>query len=73
MEAGIATERIRHNGEERRQTAGSELAGMAVEREYRTAHAAQMIAPVMTKAEAAQLEETRRPVPAEAAENGMGV
>jgi hypothetical protein len=46
---------------------------MAVEREYRTAHAAQMIAPVMTKAEAAQLEETRRPVPAEAAENGMGV
>jgi len=73
MEAGIATERAKEGRQERFQSAGGELAGLAIRREHRAGHAASTIGPVITVAAAEQLEEMRRPVPPEAAENGMGI
>jgi len=72
MEAGII-ERARQSGPERLQAVGGELAALAVVREYRAAQAAGEIGPVLTQAAAQQLEASRRDIPAEASDNGMGI
>jgi hypothetical protein len=55
MEASIATERGRENRSERFMSAGSELAGLAMERAHRAAQAAREVGPVITKGAAEAL------------------